>query len=424
MTKPRNARRVLFPFAFEKNGRKGRIYKLGNGTYKTHFLFAGEPKQNTFKKFETAYAYLEGEFSSLDHRRSDALSLNPLNSDVRTYSELEQLLRAEGNGATLREAVTFFLAHQHNRQFKPITFVESAEAFIDSQRANNISNIQIKTLQKHFRSFGENFGSRKIHEITALEVNKWLATRKSKKTHTAWSPKTRRSVRGSLVSLSLFAQNILRAIPDQGKTEFQKVGNPKPDNRPAVEIYTPNEFRSLLVAAIEYSIDLIPGLVLGGFEGLRPYEFHGEGLKRGCLGWDALNWNDSLVHVVGQKIRSKATRDIPFHNAAKKWLQPFRHLTGPMWLYKKAYEDKMNSLRKRAGVQSIHDGYRHSYASYRIRKLGQDLPQLAAEMGNSPTEILNSYKRNVTDVLANTWFSEIEPPSNYDVRIEAALALR
>jgi len=424
VTKPRSARRLIFPFAFEKNGRTGKIYKLGNGTFKTHFLFGGEPKQNTFKTFEAAYGYLEREFSALDLRRSDSLALNPLNSDVRTYSELEQLLREQGNGATLREAVTFFLAHQHSRRFKPQTFLESAQTFIEAQRANDVSNIQIKTLQKHFRRFAEDFGSRKIHEITALEVTRWLATRKDKKTHSVWSSKTRRSVRGSLVSLSLFAQNILRAIPDQGKTEFQKVKNPKAANRPAVDIYTPDEFRLLLLRAIESSIELIPGLILGGFEGLRPYEFHGEGLKRGPLTWDALNWNDSIVHITGQKIRSKATRDIPFHNPAKLWLEPFRQLTGPMWHYKKAYEDKMNSLRKRAGVRSIHDGYRHSYASYRIRHLGHDLAQLAAEMGNSPTEIVSSYKRNVTDSLANAWFTEIQPPADYANRIRTALALR
>jgi hypothetical protein len=225
------------------------------------------------------------------------------------------------------------------------------------------------------------------------------------------------------VSLSLFAQDIVKAIPDAGKTEFQKVRNPKAEEKAEVGIYSPDELDRLLVAAIETDVDLIPGLVVGNFQGLRPYEFHAEGLKRPALKWEALNWNDNLLHVAGQKIRSKATRDIPLHMAARLWLAPFRKLTGPMWTHKKAYEDKMASLRKKANVASIHDGFRHSYASYRVRQLKGNLAQLAEEMGNSPKEITDSYKRNVTDAEAKAWFG-IVPPKGYAEQIRAALALR
>jgi hypothetical protein len=40
----RLAKKVSFPFRFEKNGRTGKIYKLGNGTFKTYFRFGGEPQ--------------------------------------------------------------------------------------------------------------------------------------------------------------------------------------------------------------------------------------------------------------------------------------------------------------------------------------------------------------------------------------------
>jgi hypothetical protein len=74
----------------------------------------------------------------------------------------------------------------------------------------------------------------------------------------------------------------------------------------------------------------------------------------------------------------------------------------------------------KAGVEKIYDGFRHSYASYRIRLLKGDLAELASEMGNSPSEIINSYKRNVTDKAANEWFA-VMPPANYAKKIAAAL---
>ncbi len=424
MTKPRskNGTGVTFPFVFEKNGRTGRIKKWSDNKFGTYFRFAAKPMRNSFRTFEKAMLYLESEFSKLDTDRANSLSLNPLNSDVRNYSELEQLLREQANGATLREAVTFFLAHQQHKKFEPRNFTECADIFIEHQKSNNISPIQIKTLEKHFRRFKKDFGARQIHQITTLEIADWLNTRKDEKAGKFWSAKTRTGNLGSLVSLSFFAKDTLRAIPDLGKTEFQKVRRPKKDDRGEVEIYTPKEIQKLLLAAFDSDLDLIPALVTGAFEGLRPAEFHAEGAKRRPLTWESFIWNDRYLHITGQKVRSKANRDIPLHPVTEAWLKPFCGLIGPIWKHKQAYIDKMMNLRKRAEVKGIYDGLRHSYASYRIRHLKGNLPELAQEMGNSPKEIIDSYKRNVTDAQADEWFG-IMPPSGYAEKIKAFLAL-
>ena len=404
--------RQKFPFNVEKNGRIGKIYRLGNGTYKTHFRFGGKPLQNTFKSFEAALRYLESEFVKLDTDRVNALSQHPLNGSAQTYSELEQLLRREVAGSTLREAVTFFLAHHKSKKLEPKTFADASDIFVKYQGRNNISPIHIKTLKKHFRRFKREFGTRRIHEITTLEVSEWLASRKDEKTGKLWSAKTRTSVLGSLVSLSIFSRDILKAIPDIGKTEFQKVARPKKDEQEAVEIYTSEEMEKLLLAALENDVDMIPALVLGGFEGLRPAEFHAEGARRSGLKWEAFIWDDELLHISGQKVRSKPNRDIPLHPVTRAWLEPFRVLEGEIWQYKQANSKKMAALREKAEVRSIYNGFRHSYASYRIRHLKGNLAELAQEMGNSPREIINSYKRNVTDSEADEWFS-ILPPKGY-----------
>ena len=427
MVKPRakNGNGIKFPYFFEKNGRIGRIKKWDGGKFGTYFVFAGEKFRNTFKTFEAAFEYLDREFSKLDTDKSNALALNPLNSDLKNYSELEQLVREQGGGATLREAVTFFLVHRENKRFEPQSVSDCCRQFLAAQRSNNVSEIQIKTLTKHFNRFEKEFGHRKIHTITVLEIMDWLRsrTKDDKAGGELWGVKTRLSVRGSLVSLSLYAQSILKAIPDYGKTEFQKAHIPKPEERDAVDIYTPAEFEKLLITAIETDIDFIPALVVGGFQGLRPFEFHAEGLKRPSLKWEEFNWNDNLLHVTGQKIRSKATRDIPLHPATKAWLAPFRRLKGEIWQFKQAYNKKIIALRDAAEVRSIYDGLRHSYASYRVRQLKQNLELVAAEMGNSPQELLNSYKRNVTDAEAETWFN-VMPPPDYAAQVKEFLRSR
>ena len=415
---PRTVLQFRFPYKFEKNGRTGKIYRLGNGTFKTAFIFAGTPRQNTFKTPQSALDYLEAEFSKLDTARENSLALHPLNGNAKLYAELEQLLREEGNGASLREAVAFYIAHHKTKHFKAKPVSECTASFVASQRTNGVTDIQIKTLEKHFRRFEKEFKSRNIHDITTQEISDWLGSRTDEKTGEPWSVKTRKGVRGSLVSL--YAQDILKAIPDTGETEFQKVRPPKDEQREAVEIYTPAEFSTLLLTALEHDIDMIPALVLGGFCGLRPFEIHAEGLDRSPLCWEALNWNDRLLHVQGQKVRSKATRDIPLNAVAQAWLKPFADLTGPIWKHQSAHSKKMIALRTKANVKSVYDGYRHSYASYRIRQLKGNLAALAAEMGNSPAEIVDSYKRNVTDAEANAWFAQM-PPTNYNTLVQAYL---
>lgn len=306
-----------------------------------------------------------------------------------------------------------------NKRFQPKTLSDCVAAFLAEERSRNLSPSQIKNLVKHLDRFKKDFDSRKIHEISAKEIADWLASRRSENGE-LWSVKTRRNVRGSLVSMSLYSQRMLNAIPDLGLTEFQKVKNPKKDEKAEVEIYTAAEVLKLLNAAATHDITLIPGIVVGCFQGLRPDEFHAENAKRRPLKWEAFNWHDQLMHVSGQKVRSKQTRDFPFHAVAQAWLKPFRDLKGEIWKLRNRFDKKLTAVCEKAGVQKIYDGFRHSYASYRIRHLKGDLAALASEMGNSPAEIINSYKRNVTDKEADEWF-KLKPPANYAKKIAAAL---
>ena len=255
-----------------------------------------------------------------------------------------------------------------------------------------------------------------------MEITDWLRTHPKPKGG-LWSPKTQASVRGSLVTMALYSRDTLRAIAATGKTAFQFAKTDRQWKRPPVEIYTPHELQRLLANALEHDIELIPALVVGCFQGLRPDEFHAENARdfdRRPLSWEAFHWNDKIVHVGDQKIRSKYDRDVPFHEAAQAWLAPFKGLTGEVWQWKKAFDYRMRKLCEKAGVPRYFDGFRHSYASYRIRHLKHDYDTLAAEMGNSREEILKSYRRLVSDTQADAWFSII-PPEGYAEKIAQIL---
>ena len=425
MVKPRSktGNGLRFPYVFEKNGRTGRIKKWGDGKFGTYFLFGTSKIRNSFRSFEAAWDYLDREFSKLDTDRANSIALHPISHDVRAYNELEQILRERGGGATLREVVQFYLNHREHETFTPATVAACAGAFLAEEKGRNHSALHERTLTRHLGHFVKAFGHRQIHEVTARELSDWLKDFRQEDGN-PWAVKTRISVRGTLVSLFIYARDMLKAIRNREKTEAQLVKNPQRDAKEEVGIYTPDQMRMLLLAALETDAALIPALVFGGFQGLRPDEFHGENVKerRSPLKWESVNWTDRRLDVLG-KVRSKARRHPPLHMVSEAWLKPLCEASGPIWKLEKSYTYKMRNLLQEAGVEGVHDGLRHSYASYRCRHLGNELPKLAEEMGNSPSEIIKSYKANVTDEEADAWFG-IMPPKDYAKRIRAILPLR
>ena len=74
--------------------------------------------------------------------------------------------------------------------------------------------------------------------------------------------------------------------------------------------------------------------------GLRPAEAHGEDVDRDRLRWDHFVWKDNFLPVYGQKVNSKATRNVPIPAHALAWLSPFKKLKGQIWELKSAFDGR------------------------------------------------------------------------------------
>lgn len=414
--------RPTFPYRFEKNGRKGSIYRCKNGTFSTYFQFAGKNTRNSFATFEEAKIYLGKEFDTLDTNWADTASQNPLSRDRKYYSELELVLREQADGASLRDAVDHYLAHRPKTKFKSLTMTECKEKFLADKANLNLSNFQMKSLKKHLKRFEAKFGPRKMHEITAEEINTWLHSQKDRKTKKKWSIKYKINVHGTLVTFARHAKKVFKAFPPAtSQTEFELVEKPKRDVQGEVDIYTPEELSKHLNGALAHDLELLPVILLCAFFGLRSTEAHGEETKRPKLKWDAFDWENNVLALRYQKIRSKPVRSIPIHPTAKEWLEPFKKLKGDIWKWRAAFDEKMGKLMGKIGCSRIDNGYRHSYASYRLIHLKHDYNAAAGELGNSPRELINSYRRNVLPKEADAWFA-VKPPEGYTEMVAAHLS--
>jgi integrase len=406
---------IQFPYTFERHGRVAKVkFWPTKKVFCTYFWFGGRAVRNTFSTFEAAYRYLDREFTKLDRDPQNSVVPYPLQSSVRIYHELEQLLATRcGAGVSLREAVDFFLAHRETKQFKAQKVSECVVTFHEANSRRKVSPSYTKMSKSRLKKFVAKFGTREIHSIRASEIEEWLAPIEN--------PKTSNHHRGVVVSLFLFARDVLQAIPDGGKVAPQRVQPAKVDKQTKVEIYSPEEMAVILQACIEHDVELLPPILLGSFVGLRPNEVHGEEARYAPLSWHAIDWERSEIHIDGQKVRGLSVRDIPIPPKALEWLRPFRGRTGNIWDRSKSYNRRLKKLIEgKANLQVVYDGFRHSYASYRIRQLKGDLNKLAEEMGNSPREIINSYKRNVRDEDTTAWFG-ITPLGDYSKKMAVAL---
>ena len=100
MAKPRSLKQTNLPYVLETVSRKGTIFQRGDGKFGFYYWYAGKRFQNSANTFDDAYRLLETGLNKLELNPDDANALYHLQrKDIKFYSELEQLLFNEGNGA-------------------------------------------------------------------------------------------------------------------------------------------------------------------------------------------------------------------------------------------------------------------------------------------------------------------------------------
>jgi integrase len=206
-------------------------------------------------------------------------------------------------------------------------------------------------------------------------------------------PKTRNHLREILKGVLSFSRD--RKWMEE--KAFERIrGILKNESAPAEspEILTPSQFGNLLEAA--KGTEVLPHIVIGGFTGARQAEI----LR---LSWENIWSRSSHVELEAHVTKTRRRRLVPRFKVLETWLEPFRHLSGPIWDDTiKSFEAKYYRLRNRVGIRG-NNLLRHSYASYRLTQVGEN--ELAKEMGNSPDIIYSNYRELVEPCDADRWFN-------------------
>jgi integrase len=301
---------------------------------------------------------------------------------ARHYVEAVKIL---GNDLVIEAAREY--AKRHPAKLPPIKVAELVTEFLEEKKKQGRSERHLETLKSHCKRFGDavcmNIGS-----VTAGDVDLFLDSLKI-------GARTRDNIVNSINTLFEYAKR-KRFLPSD-HDELSRVARLDNDHDGPIEIYTPEEMKTLLAAADE---SLVPFIAIGAFAGLRSSE-----IQR--LDWQDVKFDSDCIIVQKGKVkqRGKSRRVVPMLPNLKSWLKIFAQTSGQIWPHSKPYlYEALSTVATGAKVVWKNNALRHSFVSYRVAQI-KNIPQVAYESGNSPQIIDSNYRELVTEPDAKNWFA-------------------
>jgi integrase len=303
-----------------------------------------------------------------------ALGLSASPMEMAEFLTLKVRLREAG--ATMAEAVEFFMKHGtlvRNR----VTVPEMVEAFVWAKVEAGKSKRTVETYRGTLRSLARAYPLRLAHELTAAEVQAWLAGQ-------GWSGRTQAGALGYFRSLYAWgaerAQGMVAVDPSAGMVVTAEAGE-------EIGTLSVGQCERMLKAALREP-RMMPYVVLGMFGGLRRAE-----IER--LTWDAVNLEERMVVVNARISKTRTRRVVDLTENAVAWIRA----AGPE-VRGKGVRVAPSNLKElwpkfwpKCGLAVWpNNGLRHTFASMHFA-MWQDEAKLQAQMGHESATMLHRHYR-------------------------------
>lgn len=359
-------------------------------------MLEGKRVRRTFESMTEAQAELrrERQKRKIHGRRSQVI-------EPEVMTELlaaRQRLRA--SGATVMEAVEFFLQHA-TRLREEVTVAELVRRFRADRESRGCSEFYVRQLKTSLGHLVRMFGERKAHAITAVDVEVWLRAN-------GWKGKTHNNYLGDVAAMFAWAASRSRGLVQVNPT--LEVERAKWTRRGAVVLSVERCDELLREARRRELWRVLSYVVLGMFAGIRPEE-----TKR--LSWGAVDLNEGTVVVMATDAKTAARRVIDLSENARAWLRLVPVELRGAWMRivpKTNWNDEWLLFRRALGwdvghgakkhlpaptVKAVHgrwphDVLRHSFASYHYA-MWQDEQRLQVQMGHRSARMLHQHYRAV-----------------------------
>jgi len=386
--------------------------KKNGKTYPGHTLVytaAGDRKRKFVTDLEKARKEAKKIAEQLSEGTGHVHSLSP--SEVSDYSAAIRLLRAHpgstlaavvaewaqakaaiGDGPLVTACTEYRKGIERQSGFTPALLPDIAVEFLRHLESADASRRYSENCRSQMNRAADVFRSH-IHTITTQDLGAWLDGMKV-------APRTRKNMRRALVTLFKFAKQ-QGYLPRDRQTEAELIpsrSKMNSANRQApIGLYAPGDLTKILNGAPE---ELLPVFAIAAFAGIRSAELH------------RLTWGDikkDHIIVEADKAKTASRRLLPIVPALKAWLG--KTTAGDkeerlcrIYSRESGLARGMSAAIRGAGVEPVHNGFRHSFCTYRIAST-QNVAQVALEAGNSPTMLFKHYRELATKKQAAAWFA-------------------
>jgi integrase len=370
-------------YAAEREGKSTRVFKsfASEGAARA---FADE-KEIEISNHGVRYGDIPPEVRrAYDYYRDQSVELNAIGAEIPRFEELVAKSLAE-------------IRNLHNLKIENQIPVAEAIAEFIAYKQTRVGARQLINLTSQLKRFAQDYGTTPIASITAAQIEKWLASLRSRRNpdnqaKTPFlSPLSRNHHRASLHSFFAYASAPARAlcpINPLAHLEPEKVSTSEP------KAYSPQDVARIMQTALDHKPELVPVLALGMFAGLRVSEAINADLGK-------LPKGKGEFRTTGKT----GARMAYFSETAAAWLMAQPKRTGQAWTQSpRALVDHIQELFALSKVDQIDNGARHSFISYRTAET-RDVARVADECGNSVATIKNHYRQLVTAESAAKYFA-------------------
>jgi integrase len=279
-------------------------------------------------------------------------------------------------GFSLTEIVDFGLRHK-----KPPggvkTFREVADAVLTRKQTDEKSPKHISNMAGIYQRFSTEFGKKPINLITQSMIEEWQCEQDD-------VSQVRRVAYARNLHI-LFEYAIEREWLEKNPCKSLERSTKKTG---VVEFLSIPQLARLMKCAMEKYPNLVPGLAIKAFGGVRTGELLG-------LTWDKVG--TKKIEILAKTSKSRRTRGIEQSDNLIAWLNTCRKSKGSIaeddstsW-----YND-MEYLASSAGIKVPYNGLRHGYGTFRYN-LDKNENLTAYQMGNSPKVVLDWYVSKIVE---------------------------
>lgn len=325
-------------------------------------------------------------------RRLGEMGLTASPVEMADFLSLQS--RVQSVGATLHQAVEFFMQHGA-KLTRPALLSAVVEDFVWSRQEANRSVRTVQTYRATLRSLVRVYPLLSAHELTRDHVEKWLG-------RSGWQAKTRNTALGHVRSLYSWACRRGHATHDPcDGVELLRL------DREEIHTLSPEQARRLLQEAVKQP-RLMPYVALGMFCGVRRAE-----LER--MRWAEVSVAQRTVIVLGKNAKTRARRVIDLPEAAVAWLTAAGYgEAGARPAAKRVAPANLKRLWKafwpHAGLPRWpSNALRHTFASMHHAH-HRDEAKLQALMGHESAEVLHQNYRALRPPAEAAEFWALRPP--------------